>query len=186
MRGGASDTNPDAGNTRPRLVVARRAPRSREEERMKRCTTDGLMARHTNDDVITRRFWAKVRKGPDCWMWTGCTTADGYGIFAIGGRNVRAHRFSYTIANGQADSSLVSDHLCPNRSCVRASHLRLCGNSENVLRGAGTTARNARKAQCKRGHPFDEENTRHRTDGTRQCRICAKEKCRRWRRKDVV
>jgi hypothetical protein len=37
---------------------------------------------------------------------------------------------------------------------------------------------NAAKTHCKRGHPFDEENTMHRSDGTRQCRICVRARVR--------
>lgn len=37
---------------------------------------------------------------------------------------------------------------------------------------------NARKTHCKRGHPFDEENTRVEADGSRECRTCKNEKRR--------
>lgn len=37
---------------------------------------------------------------------------------------------------------------------------------------------NARKTHCKRGHPFDEENTRVEPDGARECRTCKNEKRR--------
>ena len=42
----------------------------------------------------------------------------------------------------------------------------------NVLRGTGPTAINARKTQCKRGHPFGEANTRMNSKGQRVCRLC--------------
>jgi hypothetical protein len=44
-------------------------------------------------------------------------------------------------------------------------------NVENVMRGEGVWAINARKTHCKRGHEFTEENTVKR-NGTRSCRTC--------------
>jgi hypothetical protein len=43
---------------------------------------------------------------------------------------------------------------------------------ENILRGEGQPARNARKSACKRGHHFTPENTINRADGRRECRAC--------------
>lgn len=40
------------------------------------------------------RFWSRVGKTECCWVWTGCRLPSGYGQFRVGGRIVRAHRFS--------------------------------------------------------------------------------------------
>lgn len=37
---------------------------------------------------------------------------------------------------------------------------------------AETGGRNTDKQVCKRSHPFDEANTLHKPDGSRQCRTC--------------
>ena len=37
---------------------------------------------------------------PNCLIWTGGTTANGYGQFRINGRAVRAHRYAYEREHG--------------------------------------------------------------------------------------
>ena len=42
------------------------------------------------------------------------------------------------------------DHLCGMRDCVNPDHLELVTHRENVLRGRGPTAANARKRRCEK------------------------------------
>lgn len=56
--------------------------------------------------------------------------------------------------------------------CVNPDHLEAVTNRENVLRGAGVTAQNARKEFCKYGHEFTPENTRHFGTTHRSCKMC--------------
>jgi hypothetical protein len=51
------------------------------------------------------------------------------------------------------------DHLCRNPQCVNPKHLDLVSHRENVLRGIGFYAINARKTHCPQGHPYTPENT---------------------------
>jgi hypothetical protein len=53
---------------------------------------------------------------------------------------------------------LTLDHLCRNKACVNPAHLEPVTNRENVLRGVGLSAENARKTHCKRGHPLSGDN----------------------------
>lgn len=76
------------------------------------------------------RFWAKVDKAGDCWVWTGATT-NGYGAFRFNGGARLAHRVSYMWANGPIADGAEVDHMCFNRGCVRPSHLRLLSHSLN-------------------------------------------------------
>lgn len=135
---------------------------------------------------VADRFWIKVdRNGPisvrrgapgRCWVWTASLRPDGYGQFRIGGRidgrNVRAHQVSYELLVGPIPEGLVIDHLCRNRACVNPSHLEPVTHRINIIRGEGASAKAARAIHCKRGHPFDAENTIIRSNGKRLCKAC--------------
>lgn len=108
------------------------------------------------------RFWAKVDKSGECWIWTGAIQPEGYGVFRAGdGRTVRAHRFSYELANGPIPVGLVLDHLCRTPPCVSPFHLEAVTNRVNVVVRSVTSASALHAAQthCKRGHLFDDANT---------------------------
>ncbi len=127
------------------------------------------------------RFWSKIRVLPSgCWEWTASKNGDGYGMFLTGSRRdgtcrpSRAHRVAYEALIAPIPSGLTLDHLCRKRDCVNPADLEPVTASENVLRGIGLGAKNKRKSHCKRGHPFNAENTycfRRR----RLCRICRRE-----------
>lgn len=38
---------------------------------------------------------------------------------------------------------------------------------------------NSRKTHCRRGHPYNEENTRYTEDGWRDCRVCDRDRARK-------
>lgn len=86
------------------------------------------------------RFWSRVDKSGDCWLWTGNTFAarGGYGSFyddKVFGpqRNRRAHRVSYELAHGvRLDSSETVCHSCDTPLCVRPDHLFLGTQQDNL------------------------------------------------------
>jgi hypothetical protein len=128
---------------------------------------------HYDESVKIARFWKKVQKGDNCWEWQGNKLLlSGYGVIQRDGKRMYAHRVSYEIEHGNLPDSLVIDHLCRNRGCVRPSHLEAVTFTENVLRGDGPTAKNARKTHCKRNHPLSGENLYVNPQGFRQCRTC--------------
>ena len=144
----------------------------------------GLCARHDRRmrrrgrlDLPTaeERFWAKVnRQGPvECWLWIGAKMPNGYGSFgATAGTKgtVYAHRYAYTLLVGPIPEGLWIDHLCRIRLCVNPAHLEPVTPRENLMRGNGPAAINARKEHCPQGHPYDEANTEYVI--SRRCRTC--------------
>jgi hypothetical protein len=65
------------------------------------------------------RFWAKVAKSEDCWLWTAAKFDNGYGAFWLNGRQMRAHRYSFELAGGERRPDQILDHKCHTKACVR-------------------------------------------------------------------
>lgn len=130
---------------------------------------------HGFASTIHKRFWGKVLKTESCWLWTGCKNKDGYGKIRFNGKTELAHRVAWELANGPLAEGLTIDHVwpkCQNRSCVNLAHLEPVTNKENILRGFGVSATNARKSHCKHGHPLSGGNLYLASNGDRHCRTC--------------
>jgi hypothetical protein len=55
---------------------------------------------------MDERFWSKVDKSGECWLWTAALTSEGYGVFGIyPGVAKRAHRLAYE--GGERQSHLA-------------------------------------------------------------------------------
>lgn len=73
---------------------------------------------------VSSRFWRKVDRSAECWLWLGARTNAGYGALSVGGKCVGAHRVAWLLSRGELPEGQRVTHLCGNRSCVRPEHLR--------------------------------------------------------------
>jgi len=141
---------------------------------------------------VIDHLWANVDKhgpAPDhrpdlgpCWTWTGYTSGFGYGRVKLRSgaqRTANAHRVFYECLVGPIPDGLQLDHLCRVRNCVNPDHLEPVTQRENVLRGVGLSAVNARKTHCSQGHPLSGDNLKIEVSGRRRCLACRREVDRR-------
>jgi hypothetical protein len=129
------------------------------------------MSKRPND--LHFRFWSRILIDPEtgCWNWVGYK-GHGYGYMTRGGGkrgSMRVHRWSWEQVHGPIPEGLVPDHLCRNRACANPAHLELVTQGENILRGIGVAAVQARKTHCIRGHDL---SAGYITPGRRRCRVC--------------
>jgi hypothetical protein len=91
------------------------------------------------------RLQEKIQPEPmsGCWLWTGATTAQGYGVIWRDSRVVKAHRWIYEILVGPASENL--HHRCEVKGCVNPDHLA-------AMTYATHTRLHAWRETCGRGH----------------------------------
>jgi len=81
------------------------------------------------------RFYERVDKSDDCWIWTGVINhkRGGYGHFYDDDTRLRrAHRVAWEMEHGLITEADVVMHTCDTPACVRLDHLRLGTQVENL------------------------------------------------------
>jgi hypothetical protein len=81
---------------------------------------------------LEERFWTKVDKTGDCWLWTGAKLPNGYGTHGGGSNKRYAHRLAYEFAVGPIAEGMDIDHRCHVRDCVKPDHLRQATRKQNI------------------------------------------------------
>lgn len=85
---------------------------------------------------VEQRFWAKVDKTDDCWIWTGCLSGNrrstGQPQFRIANKTYYSHRVSWEMANGDIPEDLCVLHKCDVPQCVKPDHLFLGTQLDNI------------------------------------------------------
>lgn len=152
--------------------------------------------------IDEKRFWEKVQKKDDCWLWVGHkNTMTGVGIFAVARGDFRdAHILSWEMANGkfpepEGREIVDIEQTCKKPNCVRPDHIRvLVAKSQEDLRKQKQKLDDADKklssreqyyrmsneerknrTHCFAGHPYSGDNLIMKNDGSRRCRACRNE-----------
>lgn len=80
------------------------------------------------------RLERKIERVPisGCWIYTGFLDPEGYGKFMEAGKQLRAHRYSYTLHKGNIPEGLFVCHTCDVPCCVNPDHLWLGTHDDNM------------------------------------------------------
>ena len=84
----------------------------------------------TSDDFQSR-FWSRVDKSGDCWIWGSTKDRDGYGLLKIGRRMYRAHRSAYASHYRKDPGQNIVMHKCDTPGCSNPSHLEIGTTTDN-------------------------------------------------------
>ena len=89
------------------------------------------MGKRSDFARVERDFWSKADRSGECWIWSACVGADGYGHVRHNGRVASAHRVAFELENGRPPAGHIL-HSCDNPLCVNPSHLSEGSHKQNM------------------------------------------------------
>ena len=111
--------------------------------------------------TVEDRFWKRVDKTGECWEWVPSRWRLDYGLFRVSReRTVRAHRYSWSLANGDIPNGMIVCHHCDNPPCVRPSHLFLGTHQDNASDKQGKGRGRSGYGETQGLHKLTEEQIR--------------------------
>lgn len=98
------------------------------------CRKKAWEIRKNSPEHIAKRFWAKVDKTGDCWLWKASKSKidNGYGQFVMQDKHHNAQRVAYILTYGPIPDELMVCHSCDNPPCCNPDHLFLGTNTDNL------------------------------------------------------
>lgn len=89
------------------------------------------------------RFWSRVDKDSDCWLWQGRIEPNGYGSCWYEGRTYSTHRVAYELTYGSIPAGIHILHHCDVRTCCNPAHLFMGTAADNMqdMKRKGRSAR---------------------------------------------
>lgn len=104
--------------------------------------------------TLLEEWESRVEREPNsgCWLWTGNTRPDGYGLICVDGRLERAHRVGYELFKGPL-GKLDALHKCDNPPCVNPDHL-FAGTDLDNVRDMDAKGRRVVTAALGEAHPM--------------------------------
>lgn len=81
---------------------------------------------------VESRFWSKVDKSGECWLWTGGSQR-GHGRISIKGDTAYVHRLAWELSFGAIPLGKTVFQSCGNQLCVRPDHLYLDKSPRYIL-----------------------------------------------------
>lgn len=79
---------------------------------------------HAISPRCQERFWKKIDRTGDCWIWKRGINSRGYGTLMDHMAILQATRVAYFLVRGE-DASKPLKNLCGNKLCVNPDHQRL-------------------------------------------------------------
>lgn len=121
----------------------------------------------------------------ECWI-SSKRGSNGYAInTTVKMYKANAYRLIYMMMVGPIPEGHDLDHTCDNGpgGCVNWHHLTPSTHRYNVLRSTeNIMGKHIRLTHCPQGHPYEGDNLVFEGNGRfRRCKICQREKNKRWR-----